>query len=883
MTRVLALLLVACAGVIPSAAAHAQGSDSVAAVGVAQAGRGSVTPREAFDARIAVTKSFIMSDPGRALEEAEGAIALAAKLPSRERGEAVATGEWLKGEALTRLNRVDEAEPVVQAALDRVADKAPGTKLHGDLLKSTAAIATNTGRVEQALDLLHRAFDIYKDIDDRRSQAIVLHLIGSIYYEARDYERVLRYYEESRETYPEDLALVLSSHNNRGNALSDLGRHQEAEQEFGLALAAAREMESPLLEARILTNVASSQYRQGQNGKAEQTALRGLRIARGDEADAAEWAPFLWGVRAQAAMGSGKLADARRFIERTFDGVDLAQSPMPFRDYHESAAQLYAALGEHDRAYAHLLAFKRLDDNGREVAASTNSALLSARFDDANRELRISRLEADEIQREMELTRSQTMLTYLGIVLVMAALLIGAMFLIIRNVRQKRREIAEANRKLHHTARHDGLTGLPNRAHFRTIANEALEGARNGSREAAILIIDLDRFKTVNDTLGHNVGDKLLCHVARRLEHVSQDYATPVRLGGDEFAAIVPDIEDEERLANYATAIIAALCRKFRIDDATVNIGATVGAATTPPDAADVEALTRCADLALYAGKKDGRGRYVRYVPEMQEEADERHSLERDLRAAIDNGDLTLAYQSIVAADTQEVRAYEALLRWNHPTKGFISPDVFIPIAEEAQLIDTIGSMVLRTACTEAMNWDEHTRLAINVSATQVKNGRLAGEIIGALAASGLPANRLELEITEGVFTDPDGKTDEILGNLRSLGINLVLDDFGAGASSLALLQRADFSGIKIDRSFVRAATDGCENSVAIIGAIVALGGELAMQTTAEGIETTRELALMQELGCTQLQGYLFSRPEENVGEQCGDDSGDRSPAERAA
>ena len=284
-----------------------------------------------------------------------------------------------------------------------------------------------------------------------------------------------------------------------------------------------------------------------------------------------------------------------------------------------------------------------------------------------------------------------------------------------------------------------------------------------------------------------------------------------------------------------------------------------------PDDGNSVAVLTRRADLALYHGKKTGRGHCVRYREFMQLEADERHLLEADLRTAMTNGELSIAYQSIVSAETQEPVAYEALLRWEHPTRGQISPEIFIPIAEDARLISQIGAWVLRTSCTEAKKWPEHVRLSVNVSALQVEGGGLSSSIVGALAASGLNPEQLELEVTESVFLGKQVKVEQILEGLRSLGIQLVLDDFGTGYSSLGYLKRAKFSAIKIDRSFVKSATQGSSESIAIIRAIVSMADELGMQTTAEGIETNEDLEVMRDLGCSQLQGYHFSRPSKSV------------------
>lgn len=816
----------------------------------------------AFDAQIADTKSSMMSDPGQALKLARKA-ALLANIMSKTDGDlAIATSQWLEGEALTRLNKPKQAKPVIAAALKTVQQVAPNTKLHADLLKSSSAIAIQTGKVEQALSMLYSAYRIYEKLDQKRSQAIILHNIGSIYYEARDYPRVLSYYDQAKSVYADDPALNLSSHNNRGNALRDMGKLAKAEKEYAQALSVAKQMESPLLQTRILTNLAFAQHAQGELKKADSTAISGLRIAR---TGAKDWEPFLWGTRAQIALAGNRLSQAENFIRKTFEGVDPTNSTMAYRDYHQTAYKVYSAIGQHKQALQHLSAFKRLDDNGRDLAASTNSALLAAQFDDANRELQISKLEAKQAQRNLMLAQSQTTLRYTSLLLVAAFAAIGALFFVVVSVRRRRKAVSAANAKLSHAAKHDLLTGLANRGYFRTLLLDALSDNRDTGDRCAVMLIDLDRFKTVNDTLGHNIGDHLLCLVATHLKKAAGRKAHAVRLGGDEFALVIPDIGSDLELENLGKDVIRRLIGTHSIEGTSVNVGATIGVAVGPNDSDNAQTLTRCADLALYYGKDTGRGQCVRYKEFMQIEADERHILENDLRDALENGELSIAYQSIVNASSEEIIGYEALLRWNHPTRGEISPAIFIPIAEEARLIGNIGSWVLRTACTQAKTWPEHVRLSVNVSALQVEGGGLANNIVSALAASGLSPERLELEVTESVFLDNHEKTDATLESLRSLGINLVLDDFGTGYSSLGYLRRASFSTIKIDRSFVKSATQGSTESLAIIRAIVSMAEELGMKTTAEGIETADELAVMRDLGCTQLQGYLFSRPIKSV------------------
>ena len=826
----------------------------------ARAAQAVVSPAEAkFSGEVAAAKAAMMSAPDVALTHARAASDSARALPAGKAAIADATGKWLQAEALARLNHLDQARPVAEAGLAIVEKAGPNSKLHGDLVKSNALIQAATGKPQVALPMLHKAFEIYQGLGEARAQAIVLQNIGSIYSEARDYPRVLRYYEQANEVFSADPALKLAAHNNRGNAFKEMGEFGKAEHEYGLALGIARGMESPLLQVRVLTNLASSQQLQGKLAKADATALDGLRLATGP---AGEWRPYLWGVRAQVAYARGDAATAAGYLERTFAGVDLKTSPMPYREFHATARNVYEALGRDRQALHHLAAYKRLDDEAREVAASTNSALLSAKFDAANQEARIARLKAQEADREMKLARSEqrlrliTWLTAIGGAA--SAAVIGSILFAFVSARRSRREVQAANRQLTYTSRHDALTGLANRAYFRELLGQALS-SENGAR-CALLLIDLDRFKMVNDTMGHAAGDELLVAVARRLEATVGAAGHVGRLGGDEFAVIVSDLRGS--LDELALRIIAAVSEPVELGDGVATVGATVSIAVGPTDGADIDTLTQNADLALYQAKEAGRGRHARYEPHMRAEAQVRRQLEADLRDALANDQLSLAYQPIVHAVTGKVVAYEALLRWDHPVHGSIAPSVFIPIAEETRLINQIGAWVLRAACAEAATWPGDIKVAVNISSLQVEADSLATTIVQALSSTGLAPERLELEMTESVFMRQGASSEATLERLRKLGVQLALDDFGTGYSSLGYLPRASFSKVKIDRSFVQAATQGCEVSIAVIRSIVALAGGLGMEITAEGVETKRETTLMKKLGCTQFQGYLTGRPE---------------------
>lgn len=415
--------------------------------------------------------------------------------------------------------------------------------------------------------------------------------------------------------------------------------------------------------------------------------------------------------------------------------------------------------------------------------------------------------------------------------------------------------------KINRMARFDTLTGLPNRLYVNEALSRAMADAEKWGSRCAFMMIDLDRFKAVNDTLGHPIGDRLLGRVAERLASLMTENETIGRLGGDEFAVVVRDASDTQRLETLAQTIIDALARPYDLDQHTLYTGASVGVATGPRDGRTTEMLIRSADLALYRSKDAGGGRFHHYEPQLHVAAEERRVLEQALRKALTQDELHLTYQPVVDAGSGRLTGFEALVRWTHPELGPISPVKFIPLAEDARLIGAIGEWVLRSACAEAAKWPGDSRIAVNVSPEQLHNPGFVAVVASALANSGLPARRLELEVTESVFMRDDTGAVKVLERILDLGVRLSLDDFGTGYSSLGYLSRTRFSTIKIDRSFVIGASKKVPEAIAIIRAVVALAQSLGMATTAEGVETEDEHVMVQQLGCTKVQGYYFGRP----------------------
>ena len=425
------------------------------------------------------------------------------------------------------------------------------------------------------------------------------------------------------------------------------------------------------------------------------------------------------------------------------------------------------------------------------------------------------------------------------------------------DITEQRRSAEDASR----LALYDSLTGLANRFNISKKLDATLAAFAQQQRSCAIMLIDLDRFKQVNDTLGHPAGDALLKQVAQRLLKLVGDREMVSRLGGDEFQIILPDIEDRGKLGDMATDIIASLSQPYSVEGSRCIIGASVGVAIAPFDGQGSDDLVRNADLALYAAKGNGRGRFSFYSSDLHQAAEQRRALEEDLRDALTRGEMELCYQPVVQSKSNMVTGVEALIRWTHPERGPISPALFIPIAEEANMIWQLGEWVLSKACEDASRWPGEMRVAVNVSPIQFANPDLPKVVAGALAATGLSPDRLELEITESVFLGDSAETNRMFKALKELGVRLALDDFGTGYSSLGYLQSAPFDKIKIDQSFVRDATVPGSRNGAIIAAIVALAEALEMETTAEGIESLDQLDLIRGLNVSHVQGYVYSKP----------------------
>jgi diguanylate cyclase (GGDEF)-like protein len=418
----------------------------------------------------------------------------------------------------------------------------------------------------------------------------------------------------------------------------------------------------------------------------------------------------------------------------------------------------------------------------------------------------------------------------------------------------------ESQARSQYLAYHDSLTGLGNRLLFKEQLEEALKDVSVTPHPLAVLFLDLDGFKAVNDTLGHSVGDLLLKSVATKLRDILPRTDRIARLGGDEFAILQISATQPGSSIALAETIIEVVGQPNSIDGHDVTVGASVGIAVAHPGDMNTENFLKSADLAMYSAKSDGRGTYRMFDPAMDAIVQARRLLERDMRTALAQDGFRLFYQPLVNLQSKKVTAFEALMRWQHPERGMVPPSDFIPVAEEMGLIVQLGEWALRQACAEATEWPDGICVSVNLSPLQFSKGNLVSSVMSALASAGLPASRLELEITESVLLEKSERNITILNQLRELGVRISMDDFGTGYSSIGYLRSFPFDKIKIDQSFVRDLLVD-EGSLAIVRAIAGLGASFGMTTTAEGVETEEQMRCLNLEGCIEVQGYLYSKP----------------------
>ncbi len=810
----------------------------------------------AFEAATENARAALLNDPAKAL--------VTVRLAER-RGEGGAsarvrlTADWIEGEALRRLGRTTEAGAEIDAALAFAQRFAANDAVHGDLLQSRARLDVREGDYRAALRSFRRAGRIFSDSGEDRRRAAILQDIGALHADAQDYPRMLLYYDAAHRAYPEDPAMAIEAHARKAEALQELGRLVEAQLAMRTALGIARRHGRHAQEARLLADLAGIQLAGNHPAEAGRSANRALLAARGH---AAGMLPYVQAVMARLAHVRGDDGAALAWLERSYASDAWRQAAARPADTDHVAYEVYRAKGRYREAMQRLAAHARIEELRREKAIKAHDAMMAARFEATDRELHIARLSARSQASASELTLARNKVLILSAGSIIAILLAFITLAASRVSNRNREALRTANAQLLHVSRHDGLTGLMGRNHFRESLEQLLSQVRAGTDQgAALMLLDLDHFKQVNDQNGHLAGDTVLAQVATRLREGLGEKAIIGRLGGDEFAAILPQTTDASVARRLAVALIARISERYAFGEADIYIGASIGIAMLGTDGETSSLLTTNADLALYEAKRRGRGASVLYRPAMRKAIEDRSLLESDLANALRNGELKLHYQPIVDARTGAIAYREALMRWDHPERGLLYPDSFIPLAESKRLIQQIGAWLVRTACLDAAQWDADVKLALNISTLQLGDTNFLKIMVDALASSGFPADRVILELNESIFTQMSDNLTGLLQSLRLLGVGLALDHFGRGNSSLSHLEDIDFALIKIDRDFVQSAAAGLPRSMAIVSAIVSLARSLDFQITAEGIETSEQAQHMRDLGCAYLQGFLFGRP----------------------
>ncbi len=438
----------------------------------------------------------------------------------------------------------------------------------------------------------------------------------------------------------------------------------------------------------------------------------------------------------------------------------------------------------------------------------------------------------------------------------------ASLILVMRRAADLSREISrrkQVEARALELARHDPLTGLPNRRLLQDELGAILDEAGHSGRECAVLMIDLDHFKPVNDLHGHDMGDAVLCEISARLQRVAGATGTIARLGGDEFVCVLRYEPASDAPARLAGQIILSVGEPIHIEGKRIAVGATVGIARCPVDSTTPEELLRVADVAMYEAKRAGRGGYRYYHAEMDQRLRERAQLESEMRGAIECGDITPFFQPVIALAERRIVGFEALARWNHPTRGLLMPETFIPIAEDLGLISQLSTSILRQSCVAARDWPEGATLSINISPLQLRDSWLSARLLAVLTEQGFAPSRLIVEVTENAIIDDIDLAAEVFASLQNAGIRIALDDFGKGYSSLSHLRQLRFNHLKIDSSFVRSM--GSAESQKIVSAVAGLGKALGMPVTAEGVESAAVARALRKLGCAQAQGFLFGRP----------------------
>ena len=800
-----------------------------------------------YDALIEEAQAIMMADPAQALAVAQAAEAQA-ETNNRTEGHArsVATALWLQGEALTRLGRATDAAPMVDRAITLLGDAPASSRLYADLLVARGRIAKDRGDYALALDSMRQAYDIYIEIGALRNQSIVLQTIGSIYSSGGRYEQAIAHFSDAAERY-EDPVLELAASNNMANAYREMGRYDEALSAFQEALAIATAMDSQVLQARILNNLGALHAANAAYDDADRVIDQAFALFEGQEAG--EWSRFLFGVRAQVALGRDELDSARAHIEQTFEGVPLAASTQPFTDFHETAVEIYAGLGEYELALEHEQAFKRLEDDARDIAASANTALLAAQFEFAEQELQINQLRTSGLEQDLALAtaRSRTRLIGAG---AFVALILGALMFSLHLYRaSKERQSILAN-----ALYTDAMTGLPSRSSL----EGHLERAAARDREVALLVVSINRRDALNGALGFGAFADLCVQLAERLAtDAAIEHVGLIAMG--DLGVIIDyapqdSLLDEDYLEQVAMRLQNLAQPPFKIDDIDIDLTVTIGA--MPYEGSD---SIKQAMIAVEQARETHVG-FARFDAKAFGDPSENLALMSRMAAAISEGHMDLHYQPKLNLRTGLFDGAEALARWHDPRTGNIPPGQFVPLAEETGHILSLTEWSLKRIARDQLALSRaghNVTISINISGALLTDPDFAA--LAARIAAQAPG-QLVFEITETAIVYDMKRAAHTLEQWARAGVKLAIDDYGVGQSSLAYLKDLQAHELKLDRFFLQEFNESHRDRL-LVRSSVEMAHTLGMQCTVEGVEDADMLPALQGLGVDWAQGFGLARP----------------------
>lgn len=788
-------------------------------------------------------KGAMMANPAEALTHIAAAEALLnTNVNGGEVDTELATVWWLESEALARLGRPLEAKPVALRALAQLGAEPERTKLYADILVSLGRVNKVTGEYGLSFENFQHAYRIYQEIGDRRSESIVLQSIGSIYTDAHQYQRAVEYYDNASNRYHGDRALELSANNNLGNAYRQLGQYNEALEHFERARVLAAEMESGSLQARILNNIAALHIAFGEFDAAAQAI--DMAFAEIDDPVHSEWARFLWGARARIAYGRGDYRAAAADIGRTFDGISLDATTQSFVDYHAAAADIYQALTLWDLAVPHLRAFKRLDDEGRDVAASANTSLLAAQFDFAEQELQIEQLRTNSLEQNLELTNARARQRMIGLSSLLALSFLGLFLIYIRH-----RTSREQQRVLEKALYVDLDTGLPSRAATERAIGERTE---RECRPVTLVALGIERHKHLENALGFVKSSQLKTVMAERITaQVEVDLVTSL---APDILGVLLAISDADAALPVAEQMRQCFNTPVMLDGIEIDVAVTAGlyAGTT------AETCVKNAVIALDQARESCSATAV-FDAVRFGDPEQNLTLMSRMLAATRNGDMVMHYQPKLHLPSGCYLAAEALCRWSDSEHGAMPPDAFIPLAEETGHIREFTKWSLEQVVRDqhALRAAGHDiMLAVNISGSLISDTEFAELALRiALQAPG----RISFEVTE---TAAMQNAERALANLEkwaAADIKLAIDDYGTGLSSLAYLKTLPSHELKLDRAFVTHMASSQRDRM-LVKSTSDLAHGLGLEMTAEGVETPEALALLKLIGCDWAQGFALSK-----------------------